>query len=97
MRTAIAIFTLGLGLLGTGGGWAAEQSVTLDVENMTCALCPFTVRKAIEAVDGVRTVSISMDDHTAVVTFDDAHTDAGAVAAASTDAGYPARPRRATP
>lgn len=30
-----------------------SQTVTLNVENMTCAMCPITVRKALEKVPGV--------------------------------------------
>jgi mercuric ion binding protein len=29
------------------------QTVTLDVQNMTCAVCPITVKKALERVPGV--------------------------------------------
>ena len=36
----------------------AEQTVTFTVENMTCALCPVTVKRAMEQVDGVRSVEI---------------------------------------
>lgn len=35
---------------------AAEQTVTFTVENMTCALCPFTVKRAMEGVEGVTAV-----------------------------------------
>jgi copper chaperone CopZ len=33
---------------------AADATVTLTVENMTCATCPITVRMAIKAVPGER-------------------------------------------
>lgn len=71
---------------------AAEQTVTMDIEKMSCALCPLTVRKAMERVDGVQNVEVDFDNKTAVVTFDDSKTDASAVAQASTDVGYPATP-----
>ena len=32
---------------------AAEKTITLAVENMYCADCPFIVRKSLEAVQGV--------------------------------------------
>jgi mercuric ion binding protein len=35
---------------------AAEMTVTLAVENMTCATCPITVRTAIKGVLGVKYV-----------------------------------------
>jgi len=31
----------------------ALQTVTLDVKNMTCAVCPITVKNALEKVAGV--------------------------------------------
>jgi len=37
---------------------AAEQTVTFAVDNMTCALCPVTVKRAMEGVAGVRAVEI---------------------------------------
>jgi periplasmic mercuric ion binding protein len=32
------------------------QTVTLDVRNMTCAICPITVKKALERVPGERPI-----------------------------------------
>ena len=72
---------------------AAAQSATFVVENMTCALCPVTVKKAMERVKGVQSVRIDFDAKTATVVFDPAVTSIEAIAAASTDAGYPAAVR----
>jgi len=69
---------------------AASQSATFAIENMTCALCPVTVRKAMEGVSGVKSVSVDFENKTATVLFDAAVTDTTAIAAASTNAGYPA-------
>ena len=69
--------------------FAAEKIVTLDVKNMTCAICPITVKKSLEKVDGVTTVKISYDDKTALVTFDDATTNDKVLTEATTNAGYP--------
>jgi mercuric ion binding protein len=30
-----------------------SETVTLDVKNMTCSICPITVKKALEKVAGV--------------------------------------------
>ncbi len=73
---------------------ARERSATLAVENMTCALCPLTVKKAMAKVDGVSRVEVSYDKREAVVTFDDARTSVQAIAKASTEAGYPAREKK---
>lgn len=70
---------------------AAERTVTLAVDNMTCVSCPYIVREAMAAVPGVRQVEVSFAQKAAVVTFDDAMTTAEAVAAASAHAGFPAR------
>jgi mercuric ion binding protein len=69
---------------------AADQSVTFAVDNMTCALCPVTVKRAMESVEGVRGVDIDFAARTATVLFDAATTSADAIAQASADAGYPA-------
>lgn len=69
---------------------ATERTVTLAVENMTCALCPVTVSYAIEAVPGVVSAEVDLDTHTAIVTFDDAVASPQLAADASTNAGYPA-------
>ena len=71
---------------------AEEQTVTMNIEKMHCAMCPITVRKAMEKVDGVIEVKVDYETKTATVTFDDATTTAAVVAQASTDVGYPAAP-----
>ena len=73
-------------------GYAANQTVTMSVEKMTCALCPVTVSKAMERVDGVHDADVDLDTKTVTVKFDDTKTTAEEVAQASTDVGYPATP-----
>ncbi|WP_181298399.1 mercury resistance system periplasmic binding protein MerP [Pseudomonas sp. Q2-TVG4-2] len=70
--------------------WAATQTVTLSVPGMTCAACPFTVKKALTKVDGVTGADVSYDDREAIVTFDDAKTGVEALTNAIENAGYPA-------
>jgi mercuric ion binding protein len=72
---------------------AAERTVTLAVEKMTCALCPITVRTAIEQVVGVKDVEVDFESKTAVVVFDDAEASVEDIAEASRLAGYPATPK----
>ncbi len=69
---------------------ATVQSVIFAVENMTCALCPVTVKNAMEGVDGVQSVDVDFDAKTATVIFDPSATTPDAIAAASANAGYPA-------
>ena len=71
---------------------AAVETRTFAVDNMTCSLCPLTVKTAMERVEGVRSVTVDFAARTATVTFDPAVATSEAIAAASTNAGYPARP-----
>jgi mercuric ion binding protein len=69
---------------------AGNQSVTLDVRNMTCPMCKFTVRKALLGMDGVNKVEVDYDAKTATVSFNPQKTSADALIKAATNAGYPA-------
>ena len=70
-----------------------SQSVTLDMQNMTCAMCKITIRKALEGVEGVQAVKVDSDSKTASVTFDPQKTNSDALIKATTHAGYPATVR----
>ncbi|HEX9868520.1 MAG TPA: mercury resistance system periplasmic binding protein MerP [Candidatus Tectomicrobia bacterium] len=70
--------------------WAATQTVTPSVPGMTCAACPFTVKKALTKVEGVTKAEVSYANREAIVTFDDANTSVEALTQASENAGYPA-------
>lgn len=70
----------------------ATQTMVFAVENMTCPLCPVTVKTAMERVNGVKSVDVDFDAKTATVVFDPAQATPGQIAKASADAGYPARP-----
>jgi mercuric ion binding protein len=69
---------------------ATAQTATFAIDNMTCALCPITVKRAMEGVAGVQSVTVDFDAKTATVVFDPSVTSVDAIAAASTNAGYPA-------
>lgn len=68
---------------------ATPQTAVLDVQNMTCELCPVTVKKALEKVPGVSQARIDFAKKTATVTFDADKANAAALVRAATDAGYP--------
>jgi periplasmic mercuric ion binding protein len=74
--------------------WAAPRTVTLAVPGMNCPACPFTVKKALERVEGVQQVEVSYKTLEAVVTFDDSKTTIEALTAATGDAGYPSSVKR---
>jgi mercuric ion binding protein len=88
MRRLLLAAVLALSPLAALAG--APQTVTLDVKNMTCAVCPITVRKALEKVQGVASVKVDLDAKTARVTFDPDKANAAALVKATTEAGYPA-------
>jgi mercuric ion binding protein len=68
---------------------ATQKTVTLDVKNMTCELCPITVRKSLEKVPGVSAVNVDFDRKTATVSFDPDKARPDALIRATTNAGYP--------
>jgi mercuric ion binding protein len=77
-----------------GSALAASRIVTLDIQNMTCAVCPITVKKALEHVSGVQQVSIDYAGKTATVQFDDTLTTADKLMEATKTAGYPSSIKR---
>lgn len=83
-------------LLATGAA-AAERSVTLAVENMTCDSCPYIVEKSLERVDGVIDATVSFEQRTAVVRYDDTRTGIEALTRATANAGYPSRIAESSP
>jgi mercuric ion binding protein len=88
MIKTIKIITLTL-LLGAASAWAGEQTVKLSVPGMNCVSCPYMVKKVISRVDGVLSVSATMKDRSATVSFDDAKTTIEQVRAATASIGYP--------
>jgi mercuric ion binding protein len=57
---------------------------------MDCPVCPVTVKKAIENIEGVVAVTVDFQAKMATVIFDDDVTSTDEVAQASANAGYPA-------
>jgi mercuric ion binding protein len=68
---------------------APPKTVTLDVQNMTCGLCPITVKKSLEKVSGVSDVQVNFDQKTATVTYDPDKAQPEALTEATANAGYP--------
>ena len=67
-----------------------SQSVLFDMQNMTCAMCKFTIKKALQGVEGVEEANVDYDTKTATVTFNPQKTSVDALIKATTNAGYPA-------
>ena len=76
---------------------AGPQTVVLDVQKMTCALCSVTVQKALEKVPGVAEAKIDYDHKTATVKFDPEKASPAVLVKATTDAGFPATPHSSKP
>jgi periplasmic mercuric ion binding protein len=91
---AVAVTSLtATGAMSAATPFARVQVASFAVANMTCATCPITVKKAMSAVHGVRSVKVDLESKTATVEFDPKVTNIAMVAAASTNAGFPAKPR----
>ena len=87
MRNSLA--TLMIALMPFAALAATSKTAVLDVQNMTCNLCPVTVKKSLEHVPGVSQARIDFEKKTATVKFDADKTSAAALIKATTDAGYP--------
>ncbi len=85
---SISLLIAGL-LLSLGAMATDTRTVTLDVTKMDCAVCPITVRKALEKVPGVGSVKVDFKTKRAVVAFDPAKTSTEALTRATADAGFP--------
>lgn len=70
------------------------KTITLDVQNMTCRLCPITVKKSLEKVSGVSAVKVDFDKKTATVTYDSDKAKSDELIKATTNAGYPSMVQR---
>ena len=91
MKIRILIGTLVLSVASVGTAFAAQQTVTLAVDNMNCSTCPYTVKKALNQVPGVESTTVSYEKRSATVTFEDTEASAADLTAATTNAGYPSR------
>ncbi|MGR3321197.1 MAG: heavy metal translocating P-type ATPase, partial [Pseudooceanicola sp.] len=75
-------------------GYPAEVSVLqLEVEGLSCASCAARSTRAMEAVPGVISAPVNFADGTARIRYLAGSATAADIAAASTEAGYPATAR----
>lgn len=68
---------------------AENRTATLEVSKMDCAVCPITVRAALEKVPGVHLAKVDFKAKRAVVSFDPVRTTPDALTKATTAAGFP--------
>ena len=64
------------------------QTELLRVTGMTCGACVNTVKGALEAVNGVSEVEVSLDSGKANVKYDETQTSPSQLASAVTHAGF---------
>lgn len=74
-----------------GPAWA--EQACFDVQGMTCATCPLTVKAAIKKLKGIAEVSASLKENSAVVDFDSQKTNATEIKQAIDGVGYKATPK----
>jgi mercuric ion binding protein len=77
-------------LVNANAGDEVNHQATFNVEKMTCATCPITVRKAIQGVDGVKEVTVDYDSKMATVIYDSSLTDTKLIADSCSNVGFPA-------
>lgn len=63
-------------------------TTTIAIKGMTCSGCVNSVFKALNAVEGVKNVDVSLEENQATVTYDDGQVKAEVLKAAIEDAGY---------
>ncbi|MGH8438233.1 MAG: mercury resistance system periplasmic binding protein MerP [Pseudomonas sp.] len=86
MRKLLIAALAGLSLAALA---APAETVRLDVQNMTCPVCPITVKRSLEQLPGVSAVKIDFAEKMAIVTYDPDKADPEALTKATTNAGYP--------
>lgn len=94
MKTRIGILAaLGM-LLAPFAARAGEATTVLNVHHAYCALCPSIVKKTLEHVKGVTSVTVGQADANgdmlASIKFDDAQASPAAMIKATAGQGYPA-------
>lgn len=96
MKRIFGLITLLLSLLIITPSLLAGElkTITLNVKNMTCSMCPITVKKSIRKIDGVTKVVAKYEgdgNGWAKVTYDPSKADVDDLTFATEEAGYPSR------
>jgi mercuric ion binding protein len=66
-----------------------EKTVKLYIPSMHCPSCPFKIRKTLEKLNGIKSVTVSGKNKTAVVTYDPLKLSLKAITEAIKNVGYP--------
>jgi len=71
--------------------WA--EKACFEVQGMTCATCPLTVKAAVKKLKGINEVKASLEEKNAVVDFDSQKINASEIKKAIDGVGYKAIPQ----
>ncbi len=91
MKKPLGAAAIAIAILINGHALAAQRSVTLAVDGMTCASCPYILKQTLARVPGVSDVTVYFKKKKATVTFDDSKTNVAALTTATTNVGFPSR------
>ena len=64
------------------------QTITLNIQGMTCSGCVKSVTNALNQVAGVQSVDVSLDHNNATINFDDGQVQQSTLKEAIEDAGF---------
>lgn len=92
MRSVVTLIAFLVAASAGSSALAGDRTTTLKVRNMTCALCPIIVQRAIETIPGVKDIAVSTDTGTATVVYNDRATNPTELAETVANAGYPSWP-----
>ena len=67
------------------------QKACYVVEGMTCAACTVTLKAAVKKLDGISSISASVEKKSATVEYDPKRTDVDAIKKAIDSTGYSAK------
>jgi len=67
------------------------ETTRIKVEGMTCGGCVASVKRALQQIDGVTNVEVSLDQAQASVDYDPARVNESQLRTAIEDAGFDAR------
>ncbi len=89
MKSFVCSAAFAATLFGAGATFAVENTVTLKIEGMTCASCPYLVKKSLTRLEGVKEAKVTLETASAIVTFDDQKITPKALTNATLAAGFP--------
>lgn len=64
------------------------ETITIGIKGMTCMGCVASIKRVLQAVDGVHTVDVSLEEARAIVQYEGAAAGPARFKAAVEEAGY---------